>query len=133
MADIIDTPLRLFAELTLAGELAGRYQLEFQRRVEVDGVEVVPVAIKVRDLTTEEGAAIINSDVATKTAELLTLNETVQGIRDAASTKEAELRSEIARLAGELGAAKSALTLVANADAAWDANVRNAVTAALQS
>ena len=121
MADVIDTPLRMFAELRTDGTLAGRYQLEFQRRVEQDGAEIVPVAIKVRDLTSEEGAAIIGGDAAGKAAENLAINAQVDG-----------LRAQITGLTARLAAAVEALRKVAQADEAWDTSPRNSVIAVLE-
>ena len=70
MADVIDTPLRLFCEMTVDRRLAGRYQLEVQRRVEENGAEIVGAQIKVIDVSAQDAAAIINTDAARITADL---------------------------------------------------------------
>lgn len=121
MANIIDTPLRLFVELTPQGAVAGHYQLEFQRRVEVDGAEVVPAAVKVRDLTSDEGAAIVGGDAAAKAAQVQSLSAQVQTLRDQLAAKTADLAEAI-----------EALRAVAAADAAWDNTPRAQVASILE-
>jgi hypothetical protein len=122
----------MFAELKLDGTLAGRYQLEFQRRVEQDGVEIVPVAIKVRDLTSEEGAEIIGGDAAGKAAEVLAFNAQVVSLREEIENLTASTKAEIDGLKTRLAAAVDALRKVAEADTAWDTTPRNSVIAVLE-
>lgn len=117
----VDTPLRLFAELTVEKTLAGRYMVETQRRTEVNGVELAPPRIVVLDITPEEGAAILASDAAGKAAEVQALHAQV-GV----------LQEQVADQAKKLEQAKAALLAVAGADHAWDASPRAEVSAALQ-
>lgn len=120
MADIIDTPLRLFAELKTDRTLAGHYQLEMQRRVEDAGKEIVPPSIKIVDLTPEEGAAILGAGAADKAAEVQSLNAQFDGFR-----------ATIAALEARLARAVAALNAVAAADASWDNTPRSQVAAAI--
>ena len=122
MANVIDTPLRMICELTLQGALAGRYQLEFQRRVEDNGVEIVPPSVRTRDLTSDEGAAILNTDASGKAAEVQALSQQVADLQDV----ESDLRKRLA-------AALEALRAVARADGEWDTTPRSQVIAVLQS
>ena len=122
MADVIDTPLRLIAELTIGGALAGRYQLEFQRRVEDNGVEIVPPSVRTRELTSDEGAAILNTDASGKAAEVQALSQQVASLQNT----ETDLRARLA-------AALDALRAVARADGEWETTPRSQVIAVLQS
>ena len=114
MADVIETPLRLIAELTTDGTLAGRYQLEFQRRIEVDGKEVVPPAHMTRELTAEEGAAILNSNAAQLAGQVQALNAQIASERITAA--EAVKAADVAATARVVAAFRQA-------DAAWDEQV----------
>lgn len=119
MADIIETPLRLFAELTPAGALAGHYQLEFQRRVEVDGKEIVPAAHMTKDLTPEEGAAILSSDAAKLAAQVQALNQQV-----------AELQGQIKAAEAVAANAMQIVAAVREADRNWTEKVGNLINPA---
>jgi len=112
MADIIETPLRLIAELTQTGALAGHYQLEFQRRVEVDGKEIVPAAHMTKDLTPEEGAAILASEAASLAAQVQTLNQQV-----------ATLQSEVRAAENIAANAMQVVSAIREADRTWDEKV----------
>lgn len=116
MADVIETPLRLFAELTTTGALAGKYQLEFQRRVEVDGKEVVPAAHMSKDITPEEGAAILESEAASLAAQVQALSQQV-------AAQQMEIAAMSNRALTAEAAAATLMATIREADRSWDEKV----------
>lgn len=115
MADVIETPLRLFAELTTSGALAGRYQLEFQRRIEVNGVEIVPASIMVKDLTAKEGAEIVGTDAANLASQVQALSAQIAEERDASQAHVAQLMSALSQAQTEAASAKAIVDAVSQA------------------
>lgn len=115
MADVIETPLRIIAELTTGGALAGRYQLEFQRRVEVNGVEIVPASVMVKDLTAEEGAGIINTEAAQLAGQVQALSAQIATERAASQAQIDALSTELAQARSEASSARAIVEAVQKA------------------
>lgn len=115
MADVIETPLRLFAELTTGGALAGRYQLEFQRRIEVNGVEIVPAAVMIKDLTAEQGAQIVGTDAANLASQVQTLSAQIAEERAASQAQVDQLTSALSQAQREAADAKAIVNAVSQA------------------
>ena len=115
MADVIETPLRLIAELTTSGALAGRYQLEFQRRIEVNGVEIVPAAVMVKDLTPEEGAAIVNTEAANLASQVQALSAQLAEARATSQAEVAQLTNALTQAKREADNAKAIVNAVSQA------------------
>lgn len=116
MAEIIETPLRLIAELTTSGALTGKYQLEFQRRVEVDGKEVVPAAHMTKDITPEEGAAILASEAANLAAQVQALSQQI-----------ADLQGKVKSAEAIAADAMQVVAAIREADRSWDERVGNLI------
>ena len=122
----IDTPLRLLCELTPGKTLAGHYQLEVQRRVEVTGFEVAPARIVVVDITPEQGAAILASDAADLAAQVQTAHAQIADMQVQVADKNVELK-----VSADALAAKS-MELQASADALSAAEATLAKAAAAE-
>jgi hypothetical protein len=79
----VDTPLRLFVELNADGHQTGNYQMEYQRRVIDDaGVDIMRAEVRVMDITSEQGAVMLQSGAAALAADRKKLSSdmaTIQG------------------------------------------------------
>lgn len=125
---VIETPLRLFCELALDGSLTGHYQQEFQRRVEDDdGAELMSPQTLIKDLTPEVGAAILASGAAAKAAEIQVLSKQIADMQAEAAALAETNRAEISKLQQTIQNHEILLKAVADANAAWDSTVGEAL------
>jgi len=121
---VIDTPLRLFAELDLNGSLAGRFQQEFQRQVKNDdGAEVMAPQILVKDLTSEEGAAVLESEAANKAAQIQALSKQIAACQEQLKAQAEAASALVAKLQAEVQTLKAFVSATKDANQAWDTTV----------
>lgn len=108
-------PLELVCELTLEGQLAGRYRIVENVDVTRDG-EPFSNKNRNRDLTPDEGAAIVAGDSAAAMAKV----QEAQG-------RIAELQDQLLSATKTIAKLREALSIYDGAEAAWEEQVRTRV------
>lgn len=133
--NVIETPLRLFCELTLEGALSGNYTYEFQRQVtDADGNEVVRPQIMTRDMSAEEAVAVLQTGSAEKAAEIKALHAQIASMQEAAKVAEAQAKAVVDDLVAQLADENSRVVAlnelvqkIKSANQQWDNQVLGAL------